>query len=122
MSMFTTIPTPVIVRVAELREAGATFAAIAAATGLPERVCQYHSAKAGALHPDFRPLNPVAEYRRGSAVVRAFSPAEDAQILAWAMELVPNIEMGRRLGRQHNSIIGRLRTLGNHEASLEGDV
>ena len=106
--------------IATMREAGKSFHAIAAATGVHRKTCEYHAMRLGAASP-FIVLHTHrrSTYFREGQAVRGFTEAEDQQITAWALEGVSLSEMGRRLGRRHNSIMGRLRTLARREALQE---
>lgn len=120
MSMFSTIPAKTIEAIADMREAGMPLKAIARATGVHYRTCQYHAGRLGAIAPNSaRVPQRHAECIRSGRVVRPFSEAEDQQITAWSIANVPLIEMGRRLGRKHNSVLMRLRTLARREALAE---
>lgn len=108
--------------IAAMRESGKSFNAIAEATGVHRKTCEYHAVRLGAaspftiLHTHRRP-----KYLRRGHAVRGFTELEDQQITAWALENISLSEMGRRLGRRHNSIMGRLRTLARREALQEAN-
>lgn len=51
--------------------------------------------------------------------MRAFTPDEDARLLAMEAEGVKRSVMARRLGRKPNSVRGRLMVLARHEARRE---
>lgn len=115
-----TIPSDVLDTIATMREAGAQFQAIEQATGIHRKTCEYHAVRLGALPPaGARRCPRPARYSRAGAVVRGFTELEDQQITAWSIDGVSLKEMGRRLGRKHNSILGRLRTLARREALAE---
>lgn len=122
MSMFSQIPAETIDTIAEMREAGKPLKAIALATGVHYRTCQYHAGRLGAIAPNpARVPQRHAECIRSGRVVRPFTEAEDQKITAWSIAGVPLIEMGRRLNRKHNSILNRLRTLARREAMQEAN-
>lgn len=115
-----TIPADVLETIATMREAGAVFREIENATGIPRKTCEYHAVRLGAFCPGkVRVCPPPAVYSRSGREVRAFTEVEDQQITAWSIEEVTLKEMGRRLGRKHNSVLGRLRTLARREALAE---
>lgn len=58
-------------------------------------------------------------YMRGGHLVRRFTDAEDAQLLALESEGISNSEIGRRLGRPSNSIRARLLTLARADQRAE---
>lgn len=114
------IPAPVIDTIASMREAGKSFHAIAQATGVHRKTCEYHATRLGAASPfTILQTHRRSKYFRQGVAVRGFTETEDQQITAWALEGVSLSEMGRRLRRRHNSIIGRLRTLARREALAE---
>lgn len=115
-----TIPADVLDTIATMREAGSQFQDIAQATGIHRKTCEYHAIRLGAFSPDTILSYPRrAKYDRAGHAVRGFSASEDQQITAWSMEGMSLSEMGRRLGRKHNSILNRLRTLARREALAE---
>ena len=115
-----TIPADVLDIIATMRETGAKFKTIEQATGIHRKTCEYHAVRLGALPPaGARRCPPPARYARAGAVVRAFTVLEDQQIIAWSVADISLSEIGRRLGRKHNSILGRLRTLARREAMAE---
>lgn len=106
--------------IATMREDGLTWPAISEATGLPPSTCEYHALRLGA----FSPASPAAPrsrpvYVRAGVIVRPFDKAEDASIQGWALQGVTLVEMGRRLGRKHNAVLQRLRSLARHQAEME---
>lgn len=108
-------------RILEMREAGVTVEAIAAAIPCSVGSISYHCLKAGVLPPKFlRPqIQPdVIRFRRGRPV-RPFTPEEDAQLLALAKAGLNHSEIGKRIGRRPNSVGGRLMTLARLEAVAE---
>lgn len=58
-----------------------------------------------------RKINSPETYLRRGFIVRAYSAEDDRNLVAWEKAGVSYAEMGRRLGRKHNSIKGRLCTL-----------
>ena len=106
-------------RMADLRERGWTEAAIAAETGMRPSAVAYHCLRLGVEPPKARPLPPVPDEPvsalRGGHVVRRFTKAEDAQIVAMDLAGETLSEIARALGRRHNSIKGRLMTLARRD-------
>lgn len=56
---------------------------------------------------------------RGNHVVRRFTPEEDAQLIELAAEGLGPTEIGKRMGRGHNTIMGRLFTIARPDARNE---
>lgn len=100
-----------------MREAGATVEAIALALGMSIGAVNYHCLRNGADTPLRRFGTPQGPriVARGNHVVRRFTPDEDATILRMELEGATVSEIGRALGRSHNSIIGRQMTLARIE-------
>jgi len=114
------IGTETLDTITTMRESGKSFHAIAEATGVHRKTCEYHAVKLGAASPfTILQTHRRSKYFRHGQAVRGFTELEDQQITAWALEGVSLSEMGRRLGRRHNSIMGRLRTLARREALAE---
>ncbi|RAK24078.1 helix-turn-helix resolvase-like protein [Salipiger aestuarii] len=112
-----------IQRAVEMRECGKSIMQIVRATGMSRGAVYWHCLKLGADLPDGK-KHPVGlrgpeVVTRGDHQVRRFSADEDEKLLRWAAEGVSRCEMGRRLGRPHNSVIGRLMTLARHSARQE---
>lgn len=81
----------------------------------------YHCLRRGAEipKPNRSPMFKKREERRGNHVVRRFTADEDAMILRMELEGRGVCEIARRLGRPHNSIIGRMMTLARQEERQE---
>lgn len=113
-------------RMAELRERGWSFERIGRKFGCKAATASWHCLRLGAeppkppkLWPDRYLKHPVM--KRGNHVVRAFTPEEDAQITALAAAGLGNTEIGRRIGRRPNSVLGRLMTIARRdERALRG--
>jgi transposase len=115
--------------IAEMAEAGARYAQIAHAlkrrfgVSVSDSAISWHVLRLGA-EPDARtqvrevPDRPCV-IRRGDHLVRRFTKAEDAALLALEAEGLSDTEIGKRLGRRCNTIRGRLMTLARHEARRE---
>lgn len=110
-------------RIAELRERGLTIGQIAhrmkcsrgsAAWAILAMGVDLYPDKA----PDPVPTEPVV-YRRGGRTVRRFTAAEDARLLELERQGLATYRIARTLGRQNNSVIGRMRTLARRDARLE---
>jgi len=108
----------------ELREAGKTFGQISrkfAARGIEisESAISWHCLIQGADAPRSRrqdsKIKPGTVIKRGKHAVRTFTEAEDKLLLELEAEGLSRTEIGRKLGRKHNSIIGRLATLARRE-------
>lgn len=110
-------------KLAELRQKRWNIDSIAAELGCSVGTVAWRILVDGVdIHPD-RPLPPVPTApivrSRGGKPVRLFTQAEDGQLLELEADGLPYIEIGRRLGRRHNSIIGRLATLARRDARSE---
>jgi len=111
-------------RLAELREErGWSVARIAAELGIsPGAVswqCLRHGIEPRVGSSASRSYAPGRTYVRGGHQIRAFSAEEDALLQQMALDGASNSEIGRRLGRNPNSIMGRLMTLARREARSE---
>lgn len=106
--------------IATMRESGADYAAIAQATGVLPKTCQYHALRLGAFPPAALSASGSRRpYVRAGVVIRPFEAAEDAAIQIWALQGVTLAEMGRRLCRSHSAVLQRLRSLARHDAEME---
>lgn len=113
-------------RIADLREAGRSIAAIAVEVGCCRGSVAWGLLKLGVdLHED-APLAPVpaspAIYHRDGREVRRFTAAEDARLLAMAAAGMRTYHIAKALGRQNNSVLGRLRSLARRDARAERQV
>jgi len=114
-----------LVRIADLRERGWSFGRIRAALGsrISESAISWHCLRLGADPPRARVLPDKivgpAVVSRGGHLVRRFTPAEDARILALAAEGKGCGTIARLIGRRSNSVVGRLMTLARREARRE---
>lgn len=113
-----------VAEMCELREAGNTFGQISrrfAARGveISESAISWHCLIQGADAPppqrQASKIEPGTVMKRGRHVVRTFTEAEDELLLKLEAEGLTRTEIGRRLNRKHNSIIGRLATLARRE-------
>lgn len=106
-----------------MREAGRTMGQIALKLGCSVGSVSWALLRLGVdLHAD-RPLpevpvEPVIR-GRGRHVFRLYTQAEDQQLLALEAEGLNASQIGRRLGRRTNSIVGRLATLARRDARAE---
>lgn len=89
--------------------------------GMTPGAVDYHCLRRGAEipKPNRSPMFKKREERRGNHVVRRFTADEDAMILRMELEGRGVCEIARRLGRPHNSIIGRMMTLARQEERQE---
>lgn len=108
----------------ELREEGKTFREIQAhfssqgtniSQGALSWICLRYGADTPSCHhrPSPEPTSLVVP--RGNHKVRRFTQEEDKRLLSLVDERLTYAEIGRRLDRPHNSIIGRLMTLARRE-------
>lgn len=107
-------------RLAERREAGASYRELAAEFGCSESAISWQCLRLGADPP--KPPRPRPTYhlqmplvRRGNHMVRAFTPAEDARLLELEQQGLGNTAIGRALDRRPNSVRNRLMTLARHD-------
>ncbi|TXN38741.1 helix-turn-helix domain-containing protein [Methylobacterium sp. WL30] len=112
-----------IERIAEMREGGATYSAIAAAIGCSESTVYWKCLAAGAEPPNRRQikskvLGPLVVSRNGYPV-RRYTDDEDRRLLALEAEGRSNAEIGRLTGRRPHTVKARLMTLARHEALAE---
>lgn len=110
-------------RIVELRERRLSHGAIARLVGCSQGSVSWALLREGVdLHvmtPLPRvPTEPVIQ-RRGGHVVRRFTQADDAELAALSAAGLNPCRIAKRMGRRHNSIIGRMRTLGRREARAE---
>ena len=116
-------PDDLLEEAARLREAGMRISEIGKRLGINPSVVAAYCLQVGADSPDaaMKPplLQNVPHYTRNGHVVRRFTEAEDARLLALRLRGIGVTEIARRLGRRRNSVIGRLRTLARHEARDE---
>ena len=108
---------PEIERIAELREAGETYAAIGAAVGASESAVAYHCRVLGAESPNVpvRRMTNLKTYIRNGRPVRRFTPDEDWRLTRLACAGTPYREIAQRLGRPVNSVRLRLVSLARFE-------
>jgi hypothetical protein len=111
-------------RIAELREGRASQREIARQIGCSVGSVSWALLKLGIdIDPD-APLPPVptepTQYARGGMVVRRFTEAEDARLLELEASGAKVYHIAKLIGRQNNSVLGRLRTLARREARAEG--
>ena len=110
-------------KAAELREEGLSISKIAARLGMSPGAVHWHCLRLGADLPDVDTRRPVPPQpmvvQRGNHKVRRFTPDEDRRLVEMDLRGIGVSEMARRLGRKHNSVIGRLMTLARNEAREE---
>lgn len=101
----------------EMRESGLGRRAVAKALGMSPGAVDYHCLKLGADVPGaMKVWKPkVMRSPRGNHFVRRFSEFEDAIITQMSIDGKGVNEIAKHLGRRHNSITGRLRTLARRE-------
>lgn len=110
-------------RIIELREAGKTEGFIAREIGCSEGTVSWALLKAGVdIYAD-RALPPVPEHPttcvRGGHLVRRYTQAEDERLLALEATGLNVHRIAVTLGRRHNSVVGRLRSLARRQARAE---
>lgn len=101
-------------KIAKYRESGCSIRWIAQKLNLSHGAVSWHCLRYGIESPK---TTSVPEYRgpmvmaRGHHIVRRFSQDEDAIIVDLEAQGIAVNEIAKRLGRRHNSVIGRLATL-----------
>jgi hypothetical protein len=113
-------------RIYEMREAGAKYVEIEAATGVSISGATWLCVKEGVEHPTKKPrfLPPGRPaYARGKHTVRPYTAEEDALMERMRKEGASYGAIGRALTppRCHSSVLGRLTTLARHAAVEEAD-
>lgn len=109
---------------ARLREdKGWTYARIAEHFGMSKGWVAWHCLVHGIEKPGARNRSggtkPGTVEKRGKFLVRRYSEAEDAQLLALESKRLTYNAIARELGRKPNSVRGRLATLARREARAE---
>ena len=110
-------------QIADLRgERGLTFRRIAERLGISLGSAQWLCLREGIEKPGRLPVVQAwcgpRESTRGNHTVRRFAPDEDKRLLSYEASGLTINEIGRRLGRRHNSVVGRLATLARREERL----
>lgn len=109
----------------ELCEAGTGYSDIARRFGVSSGCIYWHCLAEGAENPAHEAKIPKPAptepriIKRGNHVIRTFIQREDDELLRLEAEGYTPTEIGRVLGRQPNSVRGRLMTLARHEARRE---
>lgn len=110
--------------IAEMRERGRSFDAIAKRIGCSFGSVSWYCLKNGidppkprALRPDAYVKHPVV--KRGAHEVRLFTPEEDEQLIALERQGLRKSAIARALKRRPNSVAGRLMTLARREERAE---
>lgn len=110
-------------RWAEMRERGMSCEQIGRAVHASASVVSYQCLRLGADPPNAKPVSEAVVgplvMARGNGVVRRFTPEDDVKLKELALQGVIYSEIGRVLGRQRNSIEGRLMTLARRERRKE---
>lgn len=111
-------------QIVAMRERGCGYAEIGRAIGCSASAVSWHCLRLAVdppkpypLRPDYHRTCPIVQ-RRGH-VVRAFTPDEDARLIALDAQGLSYGEIGRALGRRANSIRGRLMTLARRDDRAE---
>lgn len=103
-------------RVVEMREGGATISKIATALGCSCGSVRYWCLVHAAVPPKgLKKHTAGGSMVRNGRVVRPFSPEEDQEIMRLRGEGLSLAEIGRRVGRAHNSILMRLMSISVRE-------
>lgn len=106
-----------------LRERGLTFGQIANKTGMKAQAVQHHCLMRGVDPPATadKPhvYNGPMTYLRNGILVRRFTPDEDRQILAMALQGLSRREIARQMGRKNHSVTTRLAALARRDQRIE---
>lgn len=116
---------------AELRERGWSFLRIsewftARGTAISQGSVAWQCLRLGVDSPksaasNYRGPNAGRTYQRHGKAVRAFTPDEDARLLALEAQGMPLNQIAVQIGRAGNSVRGRLYTLARYSARAEAD-
>lgn len=110
-------------RMAELVEAGVSRPKIAEEMGASVSAVDWQLLRLGVIGPrSVRPAQAGGSYLRGGRVVRRFTPEEDALLLRLEAEGLSASKIGRRIGRAHHTVLGRLSSLARHEQIHEDNL
>jgi len=106
-------------RAIALREAGISYSMISKLTGMSRGSIYWKCLAAGAEAPNNhqRPgaiRAMIVQTKRGHTI-RRFTEEEDRKILEMEAAGIGPFQIGKALGRAHNSITGRLMVLARHE-------
>ena len=112
--------------IADMRERGLSCGVISRRLNLSQGAVSWHCLVAGIDSPRTRSRVPAPvkhdQYMRNGRVVLAFSPDDDAQLLALEAEGKRYGTIAKIMGRRRNSVLGRLATLARHEARREASA
>lgn len=104
----------------QMRERGDRQRQIAQRFGVSVNAVHYHCVQRGVeppapprLRPEFWRSGPIA--MRNGRTVRAFTPAEDAKLVALRMQDLSYVAIGGALGRDPSSVRARLIALARRE-------
>lgn len=110
-------------RMAALREGGKTCQQIASMFGCARGTISWHCLRLGADGPRHRGSSEPREgplvVRRGDHVVRRFTSDEDERLIELEATGENLSAIARALGRQRNSVLGRLMTLARRDDRRE---
>lgn len=106
--------------IADMRERGCTYDQIGEKIGCSGKAVSWHCLRLGIESPKSSLLRPndylnCPVKKRGAHLVRAFTPDEDAKLIALEARGLSDSAIGRELGRQPNSVRGRLMTLARYD-------
>lgn len=110
-------------RIVDMRERGCSHAMIARVIGCSESAVWWQCLRLCAEPP--KPPRPLDGRQRRTVVmrkglpVRAFTPEDDARLLALEAEGLSDTAIGRAMGRRPNSVRGRMMTLARRDARAE---
>lgn len=106
-------------RAIALREQGISYGEISKDTGMSRGQIYWECLRAGAEAPNNtiragKITAMVVSTKRGH-IIRRFTEEEDRKILEMEAQGMGPFQIGKALGRAHNSITGRLMTLARHD-------
>lgn len=104
--------------IADMRERGKTYGQIARAIGSSPSNISWICLKYGIEKPGKQP--PLGDrgpmlIKRGNHQVRRYTPEEDAVIREMGAAGAKATPIARKLGRKHNSVLGRMMTLARRD-------
>ena len=106
-------------RAIELREKGLSYTTIERLTGMSRGSIYWKCLRAGAEAPNNKKqpgaIRAMTVTTKHGHIIRRFTEEEDRKILEMEAQGIGPFQIGKALGRAHNSITGRLMALARHE-------
>lgn len=106
--------------IAQMREAGASYADIAKRFGVSKSGISWVLLRLGVADPNAKGIHTITRtYVRNGRTVRPFTAEEDAQLVSLDIEGLSISQIAARLGRGHQTVIGRLANLARRDSIAE---